>query len=67
MYFGVDKGRTELVVLDTVTRARHVVDVKLPGWLYDTFAIAPDNRTIYYGAWGAESDIWIAERNGARR
>jgi eukaryotic-like serine/threonine-protein kinase len=52
-----------LVVVDTVTRARTVVDVRLPGpSTDDLFAIAPDDRTIYYGAVRAESDIWLVER-----
>jgi eukaryotic-like serine/threonine-protein kinase len=62
MYF--TKNGSELVVLDTVTRQRTVVDVRLPGPATpnEMFAISPDNRTIYYGAVRAEADIWIAER-----
>jgi Tol biopolymer transport system component len=61
VYFA--KAGWQLVVLDTVTRARTVVDVRLPGAsLDDTFALSRDNRTIYYGAVRAESDIWIMER-----
>jgi serine/threonine protein kinase len=53
----------QLVVVDTMTRARTVVDVRLPGLpATDMFAISPDNRTIYYGAVRAEADIWIVER-----
>jgi hypothetical protein len=53
----------QLVVLDTVTRTRAVVDVRLPGTAQqDVFTISPDNRTVYYGAVRAESDIWIVER-----
>jgi Tol biopolymer transport system component len=60
-YF-TQSGR-QLVVLDTATRARTVVDVRLPGpSVDDMFAISPDNRTIYYGATRAEADIWIVER-----
>ncbi len=56
-------GGWTLVVLDTVTRARTVVDVRLPGpSTNDMFAISPDNRTIYYGASRAEADIWIVAR-----
>jgi eukaryotic-like serine/threonine-protein kinase len=52
-----------LVVFDTVTRTRTVVDVRLPGpSTDDLFAITPDDRTIYYGAVRAESDIWLVER-----
>jgi eukaryotic-like serine/threonine-protein kinase len=62
MYF--TKNGSELVVLDTVTRQRTVVDVRLPGPATpnEMFAISRDNRTIYYGAMRAEADIWIAER-----
>ena len=53
----------ELTVVDTVTRSRAVVDVRLPGPpIEDLFAIAPDGRTIYYGASRAEADIWLVER-----
>jgi len=57
------KNGAELVVLDSLTRARTVIDVRLPGpSTDDMFAISPDNRTIYYGAARAEADIWIVER-----
>jgi Tol biopolymer transport system component len=53
----------ELVVLDSVTRERRVIDVHLPGPSRDElFAISPDTRTIYYGAVRSEADIWIVER-----
>ena len=53
----------ELVVLDTATRVRTAIDVRLPGpSIDDVFAVSPDNRTIYYGATRAEADIWIVER-----
>ena len=66
VYFG--KNGVELVVLDTVTGKRAVVDVRLPGpaVINEMFAISPDNRTIYYGAARAEADIWIVERAGSR-
>ena len=61
VYFS--KDGSELVVLDTKTLKRTVVDVRLPGpSIDDVFAISPDNRTIYYGAARAEADIWIVER-----
>ena len=61
VYF-TKRGR-ELVVLDTSTGTRSVVDTALPApSITDVFAISPDNRTIYYGAARAESDIWIVER-----
>src|SRR5262249_51083202 len=49
MYF--TGGGAKLVVLDTTTRIRRVLEVALPGpSLDDVFAISPDNRAIYYGA-----------------
>jgi eukaryotic-like serine/threonine-protein kinase len=61
IYFS-DNGN-ELIVLDTVTGKRTVVDVRLPApSTNDMFAISPDNRTIYYGAARFEADIWIVER-----
>jgi Tol biopolymer transport system component len=57
------KNGRELVVVDTVTRKRTVVDVRLPGpSANEMFAISPDDRTIYYGAARVEADIWIVER-----
>jgi TolB protein len=57
------KGGWELVVLDSVTHVRAVVDVRLPApATTETFAVSPDNRTIYYGGARAEADIWIVER-----
>jgi eukaryotic-like serine/threonine-protein kinase len=53
----------ELVVLDTITHQRTVVDVHLPGPSRDElFSISPDNRMIYYGAVRSDADIWIVER-----
>jgi Tol biopolymer transport system component len=61
VYFA--KNGRELVVVDTATRARMVVDVRLPGpSLDETFTMSRDGRTIYYGAVRAEADIWIMER-----
>jgi serine/threonine protein kinase len=62
VYFA--KNGAELVMLDTATRTRSVIDVRLPGpaVINEMFAISPDNRTIYYGAARAEADIWIVER-----
>ena len=62
VYFG--KNGVELVVLDTVTRKRSIVDLRLPApaVINEMFAISPDNRTIYYGAARSEADIWIVER-----
>jgi Tol biopolymer transport system component len=57
------KDGSELVVLDTVSRIRSVIDVRLPApSIDDFFAISPDNKTIYYGAARSEADIWIVER-----
>jgi hypothetical protein len=65
VYFA--KNGTELVVLDTVTRRRTRVDVRLPApaALNEGFAVSPDDRTIYYGAARAEADIWIVERSSS--
>ena len=53
----------QLVVVYTATRARTVVEVRLPGLpTTDVFALSPDNKTIYYGATRTEADIWIVER-----
>ena len=53
----------QLAVLDTATRDRRIVDVRLPApSVPDVFAVSPDARTIYYGASRAEADIWIVER-----
>jgi dipeptidyl aminopeptidase/acylaminoacyl peptidase len=55
--------KNELVVLDTVTRSRTTVPVRLPAPVgEEAIVISPDNRTIYYGAIRSESDIWIVER-----
>jgi hypothetical protein len=61
LYF--TKDGWELVLLDTVTRARTVVNVRLPApSTTDVFALSRDSRSIYYGASRAEADIWIVER-----
>jgi Tol biopolymer transport system component len=63
MYF--TKDGLELVVLDTVSQTRTVVDVLLPAPANanEMFAISRDNRTIYYGAARREADIWIVDRS----
>jgi Tol biopolymer transport system component/tRNA A-37 threonylcarbamoyl transferase component Bud32 len=54
---------SQFVVLDTVTRARTLVPLRLPSpSIDDFFAISPDGRTIYYGGVRTEADIWITER-----
>ena len=62
VYFA--KNGSELVLLDTVTRRRTSVDVRLPApaAFNEGFAVSPDDRTIYYGAARAEADVWIVER-----
>lgn len=61
LYF--DQSGWQLVVLDTLTGARTVVDVTLPARaVAELFAVSPDNRTVYYGAVRAEADIWLVER-----
>jgi dipeptidyl aminopeptidase/acylaminoacyl peptidase len=63
VYFA--KTGSELVVVDTVTRRRTRVDVRLPApaAFNEGFAVSPDDRTIYYGAARAEADVWIVERS----
>ena len=52
----------DLVVTDTVTGRRTVIDVALPGpAINEPIAVSPDGRTIYYGAIRSQSDIWIVE------
>jgi Tol biopolymer transport system component/serine/threonine protein kinase len=56
-------GGWQLVVVDTVTKARTVVSLRLPApSTIDVFTISPDNRHIYYGGARAEADIWLLER-----
>ncbi len=53
----------EVVVLDTVSSKRTVLDVRLPLLPFDdVFALSKDDRTILYGGARSESDIWIVER-----
>ena len=60
VYFTADGW--QLIALDTLTHKRTVIDVRLPAPATDeVFAIAPDHRTIYYGAARSEADIWIVE------
>src|SRR5436309_5630333 len=48
---------SQLVLFDTVSRQRTLVEVPLPGpSIDDVFAIAPDGRTIYYGSVRAEAE-----------
>ena len=61
IYFA--NGGWQLVVVDTVTKARTIVPLRLPApSALDVFAISRDNRHIYYGGARAEADIWILER-----
>lgn len=51
---------SELVVLDIATRARRVVPVALGGPVNsESYAIAPDGRTIFYGAHRQEANVWM--------
>jgi len=61
MYFA--NSGSQLMLVDTVTKERKVIDVDLPGpSTDDLMSISRDGRTIYYGASRSQSDIWIAER-----
>jgi dipeptidyl aminopeptidase/acylaminoacyl peptidase len=60
VYFTTD---SELVVLDAEKGTRHVIPVKLPlPSAIESFAVAPDGRTLYYGAELIESNVWKVER-----
>ena len=53
----------QLVLVNTVTSRRTVIDVRLPlDPVDDLFAVSKDDRTIFYGGERAQSDIWIIER-----
>ena len=57
------KGGWDLVMVDTRTKVRTPVAVRVPApATMDVFAIRPDGRAIYYGASRAEADIWIVEK-----
>jgi Tol biopolymer transport system component/serine/threonine protein kinase len=60
LVFFTPDGR--LMVLDVASKALQQVDVKMPRVDVGEFALAPDARTIYYGAARFEADIWIVER-----
>jgi Tol biopolymer transport system component len=53
----------KLMIQDTVSLARHEIDVKLPLPPDLDFSIvsSPDGRTIYYGAQQTEANIWKVE------
>jgi TolB protein len=60
MYFTTD---SELVVVDVEKGTRRLIPVKLPSpAAAESFAIAPDGRTLYYGAQQIESNVWKVER-----
>jgi Tol biopolymer transport system component/serine/threonine protein kinase len=56
-----DKG--EVVILDADTKRRKVLPT---GWPFQiangSVTVAPDGRTLYFGAQKVESDIWMVER-----
>ena len=56
-------GGWQLVVVDTITKTRTVLPLRLPApSTIDIFALSRDNRHVYYGGARAEADIWILER-----
>jgi Tol biopolymer transport system component len=62
IYF-TTSAATELVVVDVVDGRRRVIPVTLPlPAARESLALAPDGRTIYYGARRAESNVWKVER-----
>jgi Tol biopolymer transport system component len=51
--------RDELVVVDISTRQRRVIPVGLPSSVNtESFAVAPDGKTLYFGAWRMEANVW---------
>jgi len=53
-------GQDKLFLVDTATkRVKELLSV--PNVSIGQFALAPDNRTIYYTASSREADIWMAE------
>jgi Tol biopolymer transport system component len=62
IYF-TTSAATELVVVDVADGRRRVIPVTLPlPAARESLALAPDGRTIYYGARRAESNVWKVER-----
>jgi Tol biopolymer transport system component len=52
-----------LVVVDVPGGARRVIPVTLPfGPALESLAVAPDGRTLYYGALQIESNVWKVDR-----
>jgi hypothetical protein len=60
LYFTID---SELVIVDVEKNTRRLIPVKLPlPAASESFAIAPDGRTLYYGAEQIESNVWKVEK-----
>lgn len=54
---------SELVVVDLSTGERRRVPARLPlPAASDAIAVAPDGRTVYYGAQRVEANVWKADR-----
>jgi Tol biopolymer transport system component len=52
-------SRDELVVVDVATRQRRVIPVAFgAGVNPESFAVAPDGRALYFGAWRVEANVW---------
>ena len=50
---------SELVVVDVATSQRRVIPVTLPFPVgVEAFTVAPDGRTLYYGARRVEANVW---------
>jgi Tol biopolymer transport system component len=50
---------SELVVVDVATGKRRVISVTLPFPVgVEAFTVAPDGRTLYYGARRVEANVW---------
>jgi hypothetical protein len=66
LYF-TDRG--QLVVQDVETLERHSVAGALayPPDILRAIAVAPDGRTLYYGATQSQANIWLIKRSDAKR
>jgi Tol biopolymer transport system component len=54
--------RDELVVVDIATGRRRVIPVAFGASVNtESFAVAPDGRALYFGAWRVEANVWKIE------
>jgi DNA-binding beta-propeller fold protein YncE len=49
----------ELVIVDIATRQRRVIPLAFgTGVNAESFAVAPDGKALYFGAWRVEANVW---------